>query len=150
MQFVSSVGLLLFAPDKKMLIIKELTDKVQYEKVAGMLSVPIETVEPGENTLQALRRLVVEEVGFNSDSHEMTTLDDIKLSFQTTLRIVLNSSYTEIMTVYVGRCQNSFVASPGDDDIEYYGWMTADELLTLPKGQLRVEMHSIIRECLRL
>jgi len=135
MKIVSSVGLVLFDPEGRILMLKELESKPHYGKVAGMLSVPIETIEEGEMVDQTLRRLVIEEIG-----EPIYSL----LSYSKRLMITLNDNFTERMFVYVGLCHKSFVAHPNDTDVEYFGWMPPKAIMDLAPGQLRLEMEPIL------
>jgi hypothetical protein len=135
MKIVSGVGLMLFDFSGKMLLLKELQSKVHYCKLAGMLSFPIETIEDGETSDQALERLIVEEVGVPIPA---------TLSFFEDFLIRLNGTFTEKLYVYSGVCAKSFIARPTDTDIEYYGWMLPRKILELPRGQIRVEMEPVL------
>lgn len=136
MKLVSSVGLVLFDPEGRILVLKELESKPHYGKMAGMLSVPIETVEDGENNDQALVRLVDEEVGVPIDG---------TLSFFQELRVRLNNSYTERMYIYKGVCRLAFVAKPKDTDVQFFGWMLPQRILELPKEQRRLEVDPVVK-----
>ena len=139
MEVVSGVGLVLFDLIGRILLLKELKSKIHYCKVAGMLSVPIETIEEGESNDQALRRLIVEEIGVPIEA---------KPTFFKELMIKLNGTFTERLYVYTGMCEESFVARPTDTDIVYFGWMFPRQIMNLPLGQKRVEIEPILRSYL--
>src|SRR5680860_551748 len=134
MKIVSSVGLLLFDPNGRILLLRELESKLHYGKVAGMLSVPIETVEVGEVANQTLQRLLHEEIGVPING---------RLSYYRRLYIKLNDAYTEMVFLYTGVCASGLVAVPTDTDIEYFGWMSPQDILSLPTGQIRIEVEPI-------
>jgi len=135
MEIVSSVGLMLFDSAGRLLLLRELESKLHYGKVAGMLSVPIETVEQGEVPSQTLRRLLIEEVGVPFSG---------RIDFFKRLYIKLNYAYTERIFVYSGVCGSSFVAQPKDTDIEYFGWMLPRDIIDLDPGQTRLEVDEIL------
>lgn len=140
MKLVSSVGLLLFDQSGRILLLRELETKLHYGKVAGMLSVPIETIEQGEKVNQTFRRLLVEEVG---------VLVDGRFIFFKRFQIKLNDAYTEEMSVFTGICKTSFVPHPKDTDVQYFGWMLPRDILNLSPGQVRLEVKPLLGLYLR-
>lgn len=135
MKIVSSVGLILFDWAGRLLLLRELESKLHYGKVAGMLSVPIKTVEQGEVSSQTLRRLLIDEIGVPVHG---------RIDFFNRLYIKLNDAYTESIFVYFGVCKSSFVAQPRDANIEHFGWMLPRDIIDLNHGQTRLEVDKIL------
>ena len=124
MAMLVGVGLLLFAQDTgRMLVLKELKAKEHIKKKVGMLSFPLETVKSGESKANAINRLLHEEVGINQGP-----LLIHPIFFGGTMEILTAIAYT--LPAYAV-CATEFVAQPGDDDIEFYGWLEPGELLDL-------------------
>jgi hypothetical protein len=139
MRIVSGVGLLLFDSDGRILLLEELESKLHYCKVAGMLSIPIETIKERETCNLAIERLIVEEVGVPIAEAP---------SFFKEFMIKLNDRFTERLFVFMGVCEKSFVARPNDTDIAYYGWFLPQNILDFPPGKVRVEVEPVLRSYL--
>ncbi len=135
MKIVRSVGLILFDSVGRVLLVKELESKIHYGKVAGMITVPIETIKNGENRVQALRRLLKEEIGEQIEG---------PISFYEEFLIRLNDAFTERLYVYKSACKNSFIAHPNDTDIEHFGWMLPQEIYKFSPGRIRLEVEPIM------
>jgi ADP-ribose pyrophosphatase YjhB (NUDIX family) len=133
---LSGVGLLLFNPSKEILLLRELSSKPQNGKVAGMLSMPLETIEPGETPDQALQRMIYEEV----DAALKATF-----SFLDEITVKLTDARSVRLYMYIGECSASFVAHPNDSDIEYFGWMMPDDILRLGSTKRRIEVAPVLR-----
>jgi hypothetical protein len=135
MKIVRSVGLLLLDNLGRILLLKELESKTHYGKVAGMISIPIKTIEEGETSDQALNRLIIEEVGAPICASP---------AFFEEFTIMLNGTYTERLRVFTGVCTKSFVAHPNNTDIVCLGWIKPRELLSVSPGLRRVEVEPVL------
>ena len=136
MNIVKGVGLLLFDPQGKIFILRELQSKPHYNKVAGMLSPPLETVEQGETNPLALKRLVYEEIGVSIQYSP---------KFFKEILIKLSKKYSVKLYMYTGNVKKQFIGKPNDTDIEYYGWMKPNEILNLKPNEKRIEVDTIIQ-----
>jgi 8-oxo-dGTP pyrophosphatase MutT (NUDIX family) len=135
MKVVGSVGLVIFDPKGKVLLLKELESKIHYGKLAGMLSFPIETIEEGETSDQTIIRLVDEEIG--------VPLNGLTV-FNKEFMIQLNGSFTESISVYVCKCAQRFVAHPKDSDVEYFGWRWPRQIMKFTPGLVRLEVKPVL------
>ena len=135
MKIVYGVGLLLFEPTGKLLVLRELESKPYYNKKAGMLSPPLETIEKGETNRQAVQRLIYEEIGGSVEE---------KPCFFESFLIKLSKEFSVRLHVYRCNTQKEFVAYPNDTDIEYYGWMHPYEILELATQKRRREVEPIL------
>jgi 8-oxo-dGTP pyrophosphatase MutT (NUDIX family) len=125
------VGLVLVNPDGYVFVLKELQDKPIIEKVAGMLSFPLETVELPETPDETVYRLVREELG-----------DDItiaNLSFVGAFHIIRSA----LTLGYAATCENDLADfRPQSDDVETVGWLHPQDLL---QRFIRKETEPILR-----
>lgn len=64
---IGGVAAVILSQDGRILVVQETVDKPRLDKQAGDWSIPAETVEQGETELEALLRLIKEEVGENGD-----------------------------------------------------------------------------------
>lgn len=135
MTIVDGVGLLLIGPDDRIFLLRELRGKAHFGKAAGMVSFPIETIEPNETSFQALGRLIKEEIGVSMLNLPM---------FFKKFMINLNGIYTEQLFMYQLRCPENFVATPDDDDVEHFGWLLPNQILELGAGRIRLEVRPVI------
>jgi 8-oxo-dGTP pyrophosphatase MutT (NUDIX family) len=129
------VGLILIAEETgRILVLKELKSKPIIQKQAGMLSFPLETVKKGEGKYDAVKRLLLEEVGV-----DISIISLGPIFFGGTMEIFTQIAYT--IQAYA-LCKQEFVVTPNDTDIEFYGWMNPKDLL---KCQfIRAEVPPII------
>ena len=136
------VGLLLFAEiggNSKIFTIRELEDKPQFSKQAGMLSFPIESFNPERdaNEFDTMYRLIDEEIGVPID--QISLLGIIPRIFhpipgRSDIDIIYGAAH------FLGNPKRKFF--PIDDDIEFAGWKTSRELLLAPL--IRVEVKPIL------
>jgi ADP-ribose pyrophosphatase YjhB (NUDIX family) len=126
MQKLQGVALLLFKDSgmRTVYAVGELTSKTDIAKRKGMYSVPMETMEPGETPLQAVMRLLSEEVGVvpNGISYIGT------LHFQATETTVAYSLHC-----YIAVMNSAATLGPHTDteDVERVGWMPVATLTEL-------------------
>ncbi len=64
---IKGVVAVILSQDGKILVVQETEGKPQLDKKAGDWSMPAETIEEGETELEALLRLIEEEIGENGD-----------------------------------------------------------------------------------
>lgn len=137
---IIGLGFLLFSLENvipELFTIKELRDKPQYYKKAGMISFPLETAEPTDKDLwETANRLFHEEMGISPSEIEILRL--VERGFQ------LIPGRRDILTFYAyGLFHGSTTQKiiPKDDDIEFAGWKSIPELL---KSFIRVEVSPIL------
>lgn len=132
------VGLILLAKTTgRMLVLRELRGKPEIEKKAGMISFPLETAKQGERKENTAQRLIIEEIGI--------PLFASPVFFGGEFQIVSNA----ITLASYGVCNNEFVATPKDNDVEFFGWMFPKEMLN-PNNFVRKEVCPIITSFLKL
>lgn len=137
MNIVRGVGLILFEPTGKILLLRELKSKPRNGKYSGMLSVPLETMEERETKESALNRLIYEEIGT-----EITTSPVFFKEFF----IELSDNQSVQLFIFKGTVDREFVARPNDTDVEYYGWMSPQDILQLDLQSRRQEVALILAE----
>jgi 8-oxo-dGTP pyrophosphatase MutT (NUDIX family) len=125
---INGVGLLLFEPQGKLLVLKELQDKPRIKKVSGMLSFPLETTEDGESPEETLLRLISEEIGV---SLALKIREIGKFYFDHDTCIVR-------ICMFVAHTEHVFTASPKDTDIIFHNWMYPSELLNVTLKRIEV------------
>lgn len=132
---IYGVGLILYNPTGHILVIKELVAKPEIEKEAGMLSIPFETSDEGEDSYMTLVRLVTEEVGRNIVPRK------IRLFGTFTVKDTEIRCYTAVCDHVVSDFK------PTSDDVEIVGWMAPRELLEM---HVRREVPPILNAYLTL
>ena len=137
MQIIHGIGFFLSSPAGKILMVRELKSKPHYGKSAGMLSVPFETIEDGETKESAIRRLIHEEIG----GIEIEIITE-PVFFKEFL-IKLSAIHSVRLSVFTGIVADEFAAHPNDTDVEYYGWMSLQDILRLNPSGVRQEMIPI-------
>lgn len=134
----TGVGLILIARDtRRILVLRELRNKPEIEKLAGMVSFPLETMEEGEDKGQVVRRLVDEEIGIK--------ISEEPVFFGGDFFIVRNA---RTLAAYAF-CDAEFVPRPSDGDVQFYGWLYPDEL-ACSEIFIRKEVGPIIQSFLSL
>lgn len=120
------VALILFRDEgyEEVFFVREKKSKPEIAKVKGQLSVPMETVEPGETPITAVQRLIIEEVGVPTTHLTYLGCAHGVLGPGATIRCDI-SVYIAVMTV--GDQQH-----PTDpDDIDIVGWRPVSWLRSL-------------------
>lgn len=127
------VGLLLLSNKGRLLILKELESKPIIQKVEGMLTFPLETVELHEGHSDTLERLLTEEVG-TVTMHALRQLQSFEF---------IHPDCKVRIHMYSAKVNAEFVAEPADSDVIHHGWMTPIQLLE--HAHKRIEVDPIIR-----
>ena len=135
MKIINGVGLLQFDGLGRMFLLEELIAKPHINKLAGMLSCPLETMKPDESKDRALERMIFEEIGV-----EITPTPKI---FDTLL-IPLSEEYSVLLSMYVGKSDESFISYPNDTDVKHFGWMYPVNVLRLAPQKRRIEVSPIL------
>lgn len=137
MERVLGVALLIVSPAGRIFCLEELQDKVRYEKYSGMISFPIETMEDGEGREHALERLLTEEVGsflLLSDPH---FLGEVDVDY-------LTGEKSKIFC-YLVFSPEEFEGSPGDTDVQFFGWKSFEEVVSFCENSRRREVLPVFR-----
>lgn len=137
MERVLAVALLIISPLGRIFCLEELQDKVQYEKCAGMISFPIETIEEGESKENALERLLTEEVGSFLFLSDPDFLGEVDMDFSTGRK--------SRIFCYGVLSPEEFRGNPSDTDIRFFGWKSFEELLSLEENSRRREVFPVFR-----
>lgn len=137
MERVLAVALLIVSPKERIFCLEELRDKPHYEKYAGMISFPIETIEEGENRERALERLLTEEVGSFLLLSDPDFLGEVDMNFLTGRR--------SRIFCYSVFSPEEFRGNPSDTDIRFFGWKSFKELLSLEENSRRREVFPVFR-----
>lgn len=112
------VGVLLFAPSGRILVMKELVSKPSIGKEAGMISFPLETMRPGESREDTVVRLLFEEIG-RSD------LRITPIFFGGEMHIVSNAVTLACFALLL---EGEFEVFPQDNDVIFHEWMYPADL----------------------
>jgi hypothetical protein len=114
---IQGVAAILVVPSEKIYTIRETMSRPEYGKMEGMRTIPMETVESGEDRLGTLRRLIKEEVGEGS-----VEIDRVE-------KIGIYGLDVAAATCYVVRAQR--ITSSGlEGDVTDPRLMSVDEILT--------------------
>ena len=135
MDTIKGVGLIVLAKDTgKILTVKELEDKPSVKKVAGMRSFPEETVKYHEEIVEAMHRLMIEEIGIVIHEKIVYFIED-EVVVPLLPNIRMSVGFTEVPT--------EFEANPADRDIVFGGWFDINDLI---EGDIlvRVETRPIL------
>lgn len=126
-------------PSKGFIALQELITKRSTNKLAGMFSYPVETIEPGEDHNQALLRLFKEEIHIQPP----LILPKIKLGqFLLLPGVSLHTYLFEVksdVTIAVG-------STP--QEVKNPRWMTFQEVLAAPLGRFRAGVYETVTEYL--
>lgn len=126
---VVGVGVFIVTPDNRLLTLEELTTKRVTGKIAGMRSLPMETVEAGETHEQAIERLFQEEVVVDWISASQTRI--LLCKAQLTPGVWLYSyliCVPETLTVGIGT-DGGKVANPS--------WINTEDILSSQPSERR-------------
>lgn len=113
---LQGVGLILLNPCGRIIVIKELVAKPEIKKEAGMHSMPLETVRPGEAPREAVERLIKEELGPRIVVEEFESFG------------VLRIANTRIFGYWGLNNQPYHDFEPVSQDVEIHGWYEPDEI----------------------
>ena len=134
---LQAVALVIVSPQGRMFTLRELREKPDYEKKAGMLSFPLETKEEGESDGEALRRLLLEEVGVEISLSEKAFLGSVEMDFL--------SGKKSRLFCYLCLSTKEFPGDPRDNDVSYHGWLTPNDFLRLDVELRRKEVLPVLR-----
>jgi len=140
MGIVTGIGLLLFS-NGRILTVRELRDKPQYCKTAGMISFPVETFDKNQdrNLEDTLSRILQEELGIR-EADEVSILGIVP----TILRPIPAREDIDIhygLAAFLGNPNRIF--TPEDtDDVEIAGWMKPEKLYET--SPIRVEVRPVL------
>lgn len=139
---VEGLGLLIFNSKGELFVIRELKAKPQYSKKAGMLSFPLETIEPFDNSdFETAIRLIKEEADGRfidfSKSWEMEKTNFYPIPGRKDIAIRYGIVFLrEDAPVEAENIQIK------DKEIEFAAWMSIEELLK--HSFVRVEVEPIL------
>ncbi len=126
-------------------IIKELKDKPQYFKKAGMRSFPLETQKEGETDEETIRRLVKEETPFSWEQVDFQWIAKEKFN--------LIPGRKDIFIGYgfgfFKEGIETIKETPVDPEIEVVGWKGLGILLKKEKDFLRIEVWPVWMDFLK-
>jgi hypothetical protein len=146
MSQIIGVGFLLFVTSggiPKIFTIRELRDKPQYYKKAGMVSFPLETVEPDDlSHYKTVMRLFDEEMGIPFEQIHIIELVEREFKLIPGRKDV--STFYGYGT-YLGDLNQEFIPSDETRDIEFAGWKTIPQLLDC---FIRIEVSPILSHLL--
>jgi hypothetical protein len=139
MRIIEGVGLILFDQDGRILMFSTSRVKTECSQNDGMLSVPIRIIEDGESDVEALVRLILEDLGNET----------IQVSPEPhgTFAHKLSDAVTEKLWLFIGKCDLSFDIRSDLHDCIFYGWMPPQALMNRQPGQLRPGIESIVDSC---
>lgn len=134
------VGLILLHDDGCFPVIRELSSK-PHLKESGDLSIPLETVKFGESELDAVIRLMDEELGLMPEQCDRIALSQFKEythGFPTlTIDTTIYFGWWDVETTHVPTRY-----SPRDGDIAFAGLMSLDALF---EQKTRFEVNKLLR-----
>lgn len=135
---LKAVALVAVSPKIRFFTVRELREKDDYGKYIGMHSVPIETIEEGEGTYDALERLLEEEMGRNLLLSHAVPFGEIVMNF--------SSGKMSRIFCYVAFSPEEFRGNPSDNDIEYAGWLGFNDFYSLDSHLRRKEVIPILKK----
>jgi ADP-ribose pyrophosphatase YjhB (NUDIX family) len=113
--------------------VRELLAKPEYEKEPGMISFPLETVNPNEAVADAIHRLIKEEIGLPRGVVKIESVSPKKFRpIPSRQDVVIYYGYGFLPEGLAEDFQ------PGDDDVVFAGWLNFGELLYSPRRRLEV------------
>lgn len=131
---VAGVGALIVVPEdpgRGFLTLRELTSKRSTHKVAGMLTLPMETVKPGEEYAQTFERLTREEIqikNFRYDPRAVTRLCLCELRSG----VILHASVLEVSP------DVDVIIGSESQEVADLGWTRFEDVLNAPVGDLGI------------
>lgn len=140
------VALFLLREDGKVFAVREKKNKPEIGKNAGMLSIPMETLNPGEDHASALGRLVAEEIGLNQALIAPQELDWAQFE---PVSDPCGIPYRILPYVAVIASQEAPMLPTDSDDVEPAGWRSLAEIMAWSPPFARREMPALIELLLR-
>ena len=131
------VAAIILSQDGKILVVQETEDKPKADKKAGDWSIPAETIKEGESELEALLRLIGEEVGENGDitcNQESDWIGDYQLKKGTN---IWGRAY---LLHFDGTSDIPRFFNAERDEVINHRWIAPQEIRNLPrrKGVLEI------------
>lgn len=140
---ITGVGLVLcrlYQSQLQVMVVEETHDKVMIGKKQGMRSIPFETFEPQDRTLEnTLYRCAREELGMEIKALRMLGVSPVLFRLFpeiTEIDIVTRYGIVE----YLGNPHQQWV--PAAEDTRVVGWMTVDQLYEEPA--IRIETRPVL------
>lgn len=124
------VAAIILSRDGKILVVQETETKTKIDKLAGDWSIPAETIKEGESELEALLRLIGEEVGENGDitcNQESDWIGDYQLKKGTNIwgraYLLHFNGISELPRIFTSR----------GNEVINHRWINPQELRDLPR-----------------
>lgn len=136
-RLIRGVAAVISSQDGKILAVQETEDKPLLDKKRGDWSIPAETVEAGETELEALSRLIREEVGENGDitwDPKQDLIGDYQFGAQTPIwgrAYILHFGGTS-------EARRTFVAER--TEVINHRWIHPDEIRDMPRRKAVLEV----------
>lgn len=139
MRFIKGVGLVLFDQDGRILMFSTSSVETDCGRTTAKLSVPATTTRTGESDLEALVRLIVDEIGNGTVEVPPKSIGvfDHKLS----------ETVTERLSLFIGKCGLGFDVPTKIQDFVFFGWMPPQAIINRPAEQIRPGIEPIISSC---
>src|SRR3989304_9003351 len=140
----AGVGALIVVPEdlnRGFLTVQELTSKRATSKLAGMKTLPMETVEPGETHEMALRRMLFESAGTGESGGEEVGLSFVKdEDHLTKLKLArCELSPGVVLHAYLIETTPDVAIRSGSwtHEVREAEWTSLEDILLQPTGTLR-------------
>lgn len=141
MEYVNAVSMVIFDPDCKVFLVKELKENLDYGKIKDALGFPATIVATDEDDDRAITRLIKKEIGWPVQAHPNPVAEHmIQLSQLVIARLV----------VFLGHSDSVFDARPSDGYIRHYGWMYPSQFFELPSVETRKGAKEVLRAYLAI
>lgn len=131
---ITGVGALIVVPedpDRGFLTLKELISKRSTHKVAGMRTLPMETLELGETHANAWDRLTKEEIQLGNVTYDSTVVgDNILCLCELRPGAVLHVSILEVPA------DAAIIIGSESQEVSDLRWTRFDDVLNAPRGDL--------------
>lgn len=131
---VPGVGALIVVPedpDRGFLTLRELRSKRSTHKVVGMLTLPMETVEPRENYAQAFERLTREEIQIENFRYDPRAIVRLCLC-ELRPGVVLHASILAVSP------DADIIIGSESQEVADLRWTSFEDILNAPKGDLGI------------
>lgn len=115
--------------DGKILVVEETENRPEYDKKAGDISNPTETIEEGETELEALERLLEEEVGVR-EGMICDPDEDWIGDYQIGGTDIWGRAY---LVHYQGRSDSSQIFKAEDGEVINHRWIEPSEIGKMPR-----------------
>lgn len=127
---IMGVAAVILSEDGKVLVIEETEAKPRFDKKAGDISIPAETIKKGETEFEALIRLLEEEVGIREGmvcDPEEDWIGDYQLRKGTSIwgRVYLIH--------FQGRSDSSRTFAAKNEEVVNHHWIVPSEIKSMPR-----------------